>query len=370
MLFQLMMVLLTMFGSDVTPSQNFELKCYPEKLQIGDTFYVLVIYHNKTDEIEKQPVPSWIHLAFINQQGKKWMQIFETDFKYIFTIPPPPPNAVQCLPNSSTCLYATSFSLPSLEDLYQSDFWDELNGKENDNLDEYPLDFEFEFNSFKKNEFGAFLLPSPKPITLQQKVIMTRRSESENTLLKLWYENTPKEYFPKLSKTETGINEYRYISYVKRTPQYPTLNSQGYSRQKILNHDFKHFIRVGNRYPGDPNAPGTWQGWKELEDSLTSSTMKDEIRLTRIIIQYCDTEDQKILDELKEWFGGLNEIQRICMAKSILDRMYFCEEIMAPEEAKNLIPPYRNLFNTIREYDVVANQKDFEQILQQLGLLE
>ena len=83
------------------------------------------------------------------------------------------------------------------------------------------------------------------------------------------------------------------------------------------------------------------------KNSLTSSTMKDEIRLTRIIIQYCDTKDQKVLGELKEWFADMNEIQRMCMANSILGRMKRCIMFGAPEEAKNLLSPYRDLYKTI-----------------------
>ncbi|MDO4559216.1 MAG: hypothetical protein Q4C47_09635 [Planctomycetia bacterium] len=41
-----------------------------------------------------------------------------------------------------------------------------------------------------------------------------------------------------------------------------------------------------NRYPGVPDGPQTWEGWKEPGESLAKSTMRDEIRLTRAIAQY------------------------------------------------------------------------------------
>ena len=74
-------------------------------------------------------------------------------------------------------------------------------------------------------------------------------------------------------------------------------------------------MRANNRYPGYPNAPETWQGWKELEDSLSPSTMRDEIRMARILIQYFDTEDDAVLEELKEWFANMNEVQRSILIK-------------------------------------------------------
>ena len=372
MLSQLIMVLLTMFGSDVTPNQNFELKCYPEKLQIGDTFYVMVVYHNNMDEDVFFPSSSLNCMvegqnkigkfAFFNDQGKKWFQFMEEDFKCYFTCLVPDFTIIECLPHSNTCLFITSFTLPPLEDLYQSDFWNEVSGMENGGSKVYPLDFEIEMYSFEDETLDRIVEYRQKRFTLQQKVVLTRRLEQENILLKQWYENTPKEYYPKLARDKSY--------YIKRTPHDITQVPEGYHRQKIMNHDFKYFIRTGNRYPGDPNAPETWQGWKELEDSLTSSTMKDEIRLTRIIIQYCDTGDEKVLDELKEWFDGMNEIQRVCMVKSIFDRMNLCGELMAPEEAKSLIPFYQDLYNSIHEYDITAKPERVFELKKRHGLIE
>ncbi len=122
-------------------------------------------------------------------------------------------------------------------------------------------------------------------------------------------------------------------------------------------------LRQGNRYPGPPNTPETWQGWKELEESITPSTMRDEIRLTRILIQYCDTKDEKVLDELKEWFVGMNEIQRTCMAKSICDRARGCY-------GTELLAPFRELYKAIREYDIAAKSESETEFLQKLGLIE
>jgi hypothetical protein len=372
MLFQSTMVLLAMLATDNTPNQSFELRCYPEKLQIGDTLYIQVVYHNKTDEEEIQPVPGLrgqilgmtdTLFTFSNHQGQKWSQVLERDYLITFnvTFSREPFYVIKCPPNTSTNVITESFSFPSLEDLYQSDFWNELIETKSDNLNEYPLDFEVEFNSFEKvfGQFNKFKRFNDKRLALQQKVILTQRLEKENALLRQWFENTPKENFPKLSKESQ--------SYSKSTP---TDRGRQKPRQKILGYDFKYFIPVGNRYPGDPNAPETWQGWKEFEDSLSSSTMKDEIRLTRIIIQYCDTKDPKVLDELEKWFVGMNEIQRMCMAKSVFDRMGLCDELLSPEEVKHLIPLYQDLYKTIQKYDIAAKSEDGIEWLKKQGLLE
>ena len=75
--------------------------------------------------------------------------------------------------------------------------------------------------------------------------------------------------------------------------------------------------------------------------------MRDEMRLTRMLIQYCDTKDQKVLDELKEWFAGMSEIQRACMTQSMKERR-------SREGPRNefLFVPFLDFYNAISEYDI------------------
>jgi len=128
----------------------------------------------------------------------------------------------------------------------------------------------------------------------------------------------------------------------------------------------------GNDYPNYPYAPKTWEGWKELEESITPSTMRDDIRLTRIVIQYCDTIDEKVLDELKEWFSDMNEIQRVVMAKSLRERIKRSCWSYSLYENRALLVPFRDLYRTIREYDMtVKPESGYEyDMLKKLKLLE
>ena len=108
------------------------------------------------------------------------------------------------------------------------------------------------------------------------------------------------------------------------------------------------FLRHGNRKPGDPVCPKTWQGWKELEESLAPSTMRDEIRMTRILIQYCDTEDEAVLQELKDWFAGMNELQRTVMANNFGDRISWYRS-----RYTKVLPQVQEIHRAIHEYDVI-----------------
>ena len=133
-------------------------------------------------------------------------------------------------------------------------------------------------------------------------------------------------------------------------------------RVRATNYPWYYAYR-GNDYPNIPNTPGAWQGWKELEESLSESTMRDEIRLTRILIQYCDTKDEQVLEELKEWFAGMNEVQRTCMAKSVLGRA-------RGAYGTDLLASFRDLYKAIREYDISAKTESETESLKKLGLLE
>jgi hypothetical protein len=83
--------------------------------------------------------------------------------------------------------------------------------------------------------------------------------------------------------------------------------------------------------------PKDWEGWKKLEESFESSTLRDEIRWTRICIQYCSTGDEKVLDELKTWLAKMNPIQRTVMVNN-----YFRYD-------KNL-PNSQKLYETIQSF--------------------
>jgi hypothetical protein len=155
-------------------------------------------------------------------------------------------------------------------------------------------------------------------------------------LIEQWYHNTPKKIFP-------FVVEDKYLYKIR-----PPDRRDGI---KILGHSPWQFITLGNRYPSDPNAPETWQEWKQLEESITPSTMRDEIRLTRILIQYCDTKDEKVLEELKEWFDSMNEIQRTVMAKNIGD---LAEKAHISGRVDTLLPLFRDIYRAIRKYDIAA----------------
>jgi len=134
--------------------------------------------------------------------------------------------------------------------------------------------------------------------TLTHSIKIRSRPEAEMTLLDSWFMDFPVDPFD--------------LSYSKSVENRIEVNGGRFHP--------RHFVRVGHDFPPMHLCPTTWQGWKELEESITPSTLRDEIRLTRICIQYYDTQDEKVLEEMKEWFAGMNEVQRGVMAYSVFGR--------------------------------------------------
>ena len=68
---------------------------------------------------------------------------------------------------------------------------------------------------------------------------------------------------------------------------------------------------------------------------------------------YYDTKDEAVLKALKEWFDGMNVVQRTVMAQNIRLKMQrsFGDDMLAPL--------FRNIYLAIQEYDI-ADMSDIE----------
>jgi len=196
-----------------------------------------------------------------------------------------------------------------------------------------------------------------KLLTFETPLVLKPRPEKEMVLIRKWYDDTPKNLFP---VPYGDRNPMRKVPGGRRIV-FPIFENILVKGEKISQGSV---MRSSNRYPGYPNNPTTWQGWQELEEKVTPSTMRDEIRLTRILIQYCDTNDEKVLEELKEWFADMNEIQRECMAKSLFDRARY--DSGNPDLRVSLSKVYR----VIREYDITVKTENEAEWLKRMGLLE
>jgi hypothetical protein len=90
--------------------------------------------------------------------------------------------------------------------------------------------------------------------------------------------------------------------------------------------DVWNFARFGNRKPSDPNNPTTLAGWRELEAKFAPSTVRDEITLTRLQLEYYnaenDAETDAALDRLIAWLNALDPTQRAAYKNAILAKAW------------------------------------------------
>jgi len=353
------------------PCPRHSMKCYPEVVMPGESLYILVEVENPYDKpiyIDDIYRPNDGDIKIRIQDSKKESQplLFEV---FVYRLANYPLYLAEVNPGETRVIGALSINIPSLEDLHEP-FWENhLKGISSEGKDfllqvsVISRPWASNFKLLKDNEFVDFLTQKTNAehllhgleITLGQRILMKSRPVREMAMIERWYDNTPKEFFPEPIGGVTSLGNNPQLSSNVFWSKVIRVQNENYSQWL--------FVRRGNRYPGDPNAPTTWQGWKELEESITPSTMRDEIRLTRMVIQFCDTRDAKVLDELKNWFDGMNEVQRTVMAKSIRDRAEHTY-------GEKLLPQFGEIYQTIREFDVVPIPESNEKHLRNLGLLE
>jgi hypothetical protein len=296
----------------------------------------------------------------LSRHEKTWRGAFETEYvtggHSIYRTR----NEIALRPGRAVVFLAAPFQFPPLEDFHQDDFWKEVQKELKDSPEGLSFDFRVEFlrpwiPGMRVEDYRA---------SLTERITINLRNDREMELIEQWYHNTPKKFLPRSAKEFPKIiPEDKY--HFKISAPFRELREG--SIKKILGHSPWCFITIGNRYPSDPNVPETWQGWKELEESIAPSTMRDEIRLTRFLIQYCDTKDEKVLEELKKWFDAMNEIQRAVMAKSVRDRAFGS---FSSDGRTNLAPLLQKVHKTIREYDTVPIPRRTAERMKALGLIE
>ena len=150
-------------------------------------------------------------------------------------------------------------------------------------------------------------------------LVLKRRSQNELERLTQWFDATPGRLFPERFTNSNGDAFVKAPS-SKGTPD---LVSSGASDVEIggKSYDPWLFVRSGFRKPSDPNAPTTVDGWRRLEAEFAPSTLRDEITLTRLQLEYYNAGDGEASDAalqtLVNWLQNRPEPQRLVLSQSI-----------------------------------------------------
>ena len=145
------------------------------------------------------------------------------------------------------------------------------------------------------------------------KIKVKKRPERENDLFKRWLEKIPAQCFPASSIEATDEGYPRFPVKARNirlgnTHFFPSRYPLGYFMQTT----------EGAFKPSQHNVPTTIQGWRELERSLVPSTMRDEIQMTRMLLEYYDASgdaQDKKLAEIKAWLESLPPVQASILAR-------------------------------------------------------
>lgn len=262
-----------------TSNVKSSLLVYPTEIYWGDTVYVQRVDENLSAETIKSfyDFNDFFWRVFIEGTASSEKLSYEWVTEYVdcgFREVAIPCRDLQ--PFEKRFQNANHFEVPPLEDM-ANPFWED----------------------FKKNlsPAGKILkLSLNKTVTVD--ILVKPRPKSEMALLDKWYKNTPEKTFPQIV-----INH--------KVPKGASLQSSWRSRISIgwNSYDPWLFVRLGNRKPCDPNNPTTLNGWRKLEASLTPSTMRDEVRLVRLQLEYYCAEPGVKSDlakqELVQWLKSL-----------------------------------------------------------------
>lgn len=173
----------------------------------------------------------------------------------------------------------------------------------------------------------------------EKKIVLTRRPEAETKRFDEWFAATPVELWPErevgLRSGGAGEEAFKIPSkFVQKTSENdvwgPKLRASGRSGVRLDNFgktfDIWNFVRFGNRKPSDPNNPTTLSNWRELEAEFSPSTVKDEITLTCLQLEYYNAKDGEAsdaaLDRLVAWLDSLDPTQRAACKNAILAKVW------------------------------------------------
>jgi len=247
------------------------------------------------------------------------------------------------------CKYYLEF--PPLED-WNVPFWKEMREKITPEGVRCKLSITLLYHRRPGESWTVEWVESATTVVTQE-ILVKPRLENEMTLLEQWYKNTPEKLFPKVDRSRKIPHD-----------DYWGLISSGRSNIKIgwSSYDPWLFIRIGNRKPSDPNNPTTLDGWRELEASLVPSTMRDEVRLTRLQLEYYSATkgeaSENAKKELADWLKSLPDPQRIVMTTFLVSKMYDFFQTSLRDKNRELI---RALYD-ILDYGCQESVCNFESI--------
>ena len=294
------------------------IKVYPaDAIYFGDALYVVDEEENRSDETMR------VGLGFPIQVGSysPWDggSISSPEISGSYEFVPEDVCAMTIdyawtggdfLPGQKRVTSVRFFEFPPLED-WNAPFWAGVRDKlSRQNAVELRLRVEF-----ARAEADY---PFRVDEAFETSLVLKRRPENELERLARWFDATPANLFPERFPNGDGA-----VVKAPSSKGTPDLVSSGANDVEIggKSYDPWLFVRPGFRKPSDPNAPTTVDGWRRLEAEFAPSTLRDEITLTCLLLEYYDapegTESDAALQALVAWLEKRPEPQRVVLTESL-----------------------------------------------------
>ncbi|MBQ7110770.1 MAG: hypothetical protein IJO06_06080 [Thermoguttaceae bacterium] len=170
----------------------------------------------------------------------------------------------------------------------------------------------------------------------EKKIVLTRRPETETKRFEEWFASTSDELWPVREKMN-GEATFKFPPEFTRARNVygqevggRKIRASGRSGVELdgfaQTFDIWNFVRFGNRKPSDPNNPTTLDGWRKLEAEFSPSTVRDEMTLTRLLLEYysaeMNEEEEAALRRLGAWLDSLDPAQRAAYKNAILAKAW------------------------------------------------
>ncbi|MBR4835175.1 MAG: hypothetical protein IKU86_12735 [Thermoguttaceae bacterium] len=311
------------------------VKVWPTEVYLGDPVYFCEYCENRSDESLRQcddylfsPAPlsfdlTWCWSAWELRSPNLANSSAVSPYRFLPELDGPGAFTDYCVfprdyqPNDRGDFHCGTLELPPLEDL-RSEFWKPFAAAPESGV-------ECELRAVRlRNVDGASFKIRVKP-----------RPANEARTLERWFDATPPELFPEAKGS------------VKYPRNLGPLKSSGKSDVRVggvpfipfvsKRYDPWFFVRLGNRKPSDPNNPTGVSGWRRLEAEFAPSTLRDEITLTRLQLEYYDAPEGEASDAalkvLADWLRARPEPQRAALTESLRSKGGKFKE--TPLETKN-----------------------------------
>ena len=315
-------------SNETLPGIRRTLKIYPaDEIYFGDTLYIICEEENCSKKAYYAPVNFPTVMAArisISSDG------IATDYSAKTELPEayapnwhvgPETNRTRFFGDKQIqfCKY---FEFAPLED-WNAPFWSALREKLSAAHDGVVCKLHINNTYIDKDAKSHFM-------TYEREILVKPRPDGESNRLEDWYDTTPSKLFPIVYGE--GLLQCK-----ARKPNALKTKNKDCIKINGKSYDPWFFIRVGNRKPSVPNNPTTLAGWRKLEAEFAPSTLRDEITLTRLQLEYYDADEGEASDAalkaLVDWLAQRPEPQRVVLSQSLLSKRAKFKE--TPLEAKN-----------------------------------